>query len=83
MEENILITLEGLLSVIDSSDKDIKVNLFNEQGLLLITFILKGYECLDDFLEDDEVTKIEIVNNTTLNITIDTSRNTNNENGED
>lgn len=74
MENDILITLKGLLSVIDS-EKDIKVNLFSEEGLLLITFVLKGYECLDDFLEDDEVTKIEIVNNTTLNITIDTSNN--------
>lgn len=74
MNNDILITLKGLLSVIES-DKDIKVNLFNEQDLLLITFILKGYEYLDDFLEDDEVIKIEIVNNTTLNITIDTSKN--------
>ena len=74
MNNDILITLKGLLSVIES-DKDIKVNLFNEESLLLITFVLKGYECLDDFLEDDEVTKIEIVNNTTLNITIDTTNN--------
>ena len=74
MNNDILITLKGLLSVIES-DKDIKINLFNEESLLLITFVLKGYECLDDFLEDDEVIKIEIVNNTTLNITIDTTNN--------
>ena len=68
----ILITLKGLLSTIQS-DKDIKVNLFNENDLLLITFILAGYPALEDSLEDDEVKKIEIVSNTTLNITIDTS----------
>lgn len=69
-----MITLEGLLKVI-SSTKDITINLFDENNLLLITFGLKGYECLDNFLCDDEVIKIEIINIATLNITIDTSNN--------
>ena len=68
------ITLEGLLKVI-KSDKTITVNLYNESDLLLITFGLPGYDCLDDFLLDDEVTKLEIINLLTLNITIDTSKN--------
>ena len=74
MNTDVLITLKGLLSVI-TSDKEITVNLFSEEGLLLITFILNGYECLDDFLEDDEVTKIEFPKYNTINVTIDTTKN--------
>ena len=72
--EEIKITLEGLLGVI-SSTKKITINLYNENDLLLITFILDGYKHLDDFLCDDEVIKIELPSMTTMNITIDTSRN--------
>lgn len=72
--DNILITLEGLLKVIHS-EKDIKVNLYDENDLLLITFLLAGYDCLDDFLEDDEVIKIEFPAINTINVTIDTSKN--------
>ena len=54
------------------SQKSITVNLFNEKGLLLISFNQEGWEALDDFLCDDEVTKIEIVNLFNINITIDT-----------
>ena len=68
-------TLENLLKVI-ASDKDITINLFNENNLLLITFILKGHECLDDFLCNDEVIRIEIKTVNTINVTIDTSKNT-------
>lgn len=68
------ITLEGLLKVI-SSEKTITVNLYDENNLLLISFGLPGYDCLDDFLLDDEVTKLEILNLYNLNITIDTSQN--------
>lgn len=68
------ITLQGLLKVI-SSQKVITVNLYDENDLLLITFGLPGYDCLDDFLLDDEVKKLEIVNMNTINITIDTSLN--------
>jgi hypothetical protein len=68
------ITLKGLLEVI-SSQKVITINLFNENNLLLITFGLSGYDCLDDFLLDDKVTKIEIVNVNTINVVIDTSQN--------
>jgi len=71
MGENI-ITLGGLLSTV-SSTKSITVNLYNEKGLLIITFILAGYTALEDALEDDKVTKIEILTPTSLNITIDTS----------
>ena len=73
--EGVLITLEGLCKTI-SSTKNITINLFNEKGLLLITFILAGYDALDDFLMDDEVIKIEILTSTSLNVTIDTSLNT-------
>jgi len=71
MGNDIKITLEGLLSVIEST-KPITINLYNEENLLLITFVMAGFECLDDFLCDDEVTKIKIVNLNTLDITIDT-----------
>ena len=67
-----MITLEGLLKVI-TSQKVITVNLYNENDLLLISFGLPGYDCLDDFLLDDEVTKLEITNLYNINITIDTS----------
>lgn len=67
-----MITLEGLLQVIKST-KVITVNLFNEEGLLLISFGLPGYSALEDTLEDDEVLEVEIVNLVTLNIKIDTS----------
>lgn len=66
--------LQGLLQAI-VSPKPITVNLFNENDLLLITFGLPGYDCLDDFLLDDEVTKIEIVTLYNINVTIDTSNN--------
>lgn len=69
-----MISLEGLLKVI-KSEKIISINLYNENDLLLITFDLPGYDCLDDFLLDDEVTKIEIINMNKLNVTIDTSQN--------
>ena len=70
----IKITLEGLLKVLSSS-KTITVNLYDENDLLLITFGLPGYQCIDDFLNDDEVTKVKIVNMTTIDVTIDTSLN--------
>ena len=69
MNEN-TITLGGLLSTI-SSTKNITINLFSAEGLLIITFILAGYAALEDELESSTVTKIEILNTTTLNITID------------
>ena len=80
---DILITLEGLLKTIVST-KDITINLYHmvepEPGTepvktLLITFLLPGYDCIDDFLMDDEVKSIEIINTTTINIIIDTSLN--------
>lgn len=71
---NPLITLEGLLKVIEST-KPITINLFDENDLLLITFELAGYKALDDFLEDDEVTKIVIKNLYNIDVTIDTSLN--------
>ena len=73
----ILITLKGFLSVIQST-KPITINLFNEKETpeLLITFELAGYDALDDFLNDDEVIKIEFKTANTINVTIDTSKNT-------
>lgn len=63
------ITLGGLLSTIISTKK-ITINLFDQDDLLIITFILDGYAALEDELEAATVTKIEIQNMTTLNITI-------------
>jgi len=74
MENEISITLGGLLKVIDS-EKPITINLYDENDLLLITFKHPGYECLDDFLCADEITKIVIKNLYTIDITIDTSKN--------
>lgn len=77
---DILITLEGLLKTLVST-RPMSVSLYKEAtepetpDELLISFLLPGYDCLDDILMDDEVKKIEIVNTTTINITIDTSRN--------
>ena len=67
--------LGSLLRVIDSGGKAITVNLFDENNLLLISFGLPGYDCLDDFLLDDEVTKLIFANMTTINVYTDTSLN--------
>ena len=69
-----MIDLKGLLSVV-VSEKPITINLFNEKNLLLITFVLPGYPYLEDVYEEDPVTRIEIKNLSTLNITKDTSAN--------
>ena len=66
--------LQGLLKAIVST-KTITINLYDENDLLLISFGLPGYDCLDDFLLDDEVLKIELVTLYNLNVTIDTSKN--------
>jgi len=67
-----MITLSGLLSVI-KSEKIIKVNLYDSEDLLKISFDLPGYAALEDQLEECEVTKIEIVNMTTMNVYINTT----------
>lgn len=72
---DILITLEGLLKTIVST-KDITINLYRVEGTdpetktLLITFLLPGYDSIDDEIMSEEVKAIEIVNTTTINITI-------------
>jgi hypothetical protein len=66
-----MITLSGLLSVIHS-EKIIKVNLYDSEDLLKISFDLPGYAALENQLEECEVTKIEIVNLFNINVTIDT-----------
>lgn len=72
---DILITLKGLLSVIESV-KPVTINLYDKDSeLLIISFELKGYNALDDFLEDDEVTKIVIKNLYNIDVYIDTSLN--------
>ena len=68
------INLKGLLSTI-VSEKSITVNLYNEKNLLLISFVLPGFSCLEDVYEEDPVTRIEIKSTNVLNITIDTSNN--------
>ena len=76
---DILITLEGLLKTI-TSERMMTINLYQEvtesDPELLISFGLAGYDCIDDFLMDDEVNAIKVVNATTLNVVIDTSLNT-------
>ena len=67
--------LQELLQAIYSPNKIIQIDLFSENNLLLISFALPGYDCLDDFLLDDVVSRIEIVSLNKLNITIDTSHN--------
>lgn len=75
---DILITLEGLLKTIVSA-RPMTVNLYKEvtdaDPELLISFGLPGYDCLDDFLMDDEVKAITIVSTTVIDVTIDTSLN--------
>lgn len=71
MGDEKLITLKGLLSVIQS-EKDITINLFSEEGLLIITFLMKGYPALEDEIEIAEVTKIEFPKINTINVTIKT-----------
>lgn len=68
------INLKGLLSVI-TGDKPITINLFNEKNILLITFAQPGYKMLEDIYEEDPVTRVELKNIATLNVTIDTSAN--------
>jgi len=64
-----MITLSGLLSVIEST-KPITVNLFSEENLLLITFVLPGYPCLEDELEERTVAKVKINSLTNIDITL-------------
>ena len=54
-------TLEKLLTAL-VSDNSITVNLYNEKGLLLITFGHPGYDSLDDELLTREVSELEIQN---------------------
>ena len=75
---DILITLKGLLQTIVSPNKTVTINLYHmvdDVKTALITFLLPGYECIDDFYMDDEVKEIEIVDSRTINIVIDTSLN--------
>ena len=65
-----MITLAGLLSVIES-EKTITVNLFDENDLLLITFSLPGYPCLEDALEERTVAKVKIKSLTTIDVTLE------------
>ncbi len=67
-----VITLGGLLSTITST-KNVTINLYDSDNLLIITFLLPGYAALEDELEGATVTKIEILNPITLNITIETN----------
>ena len=65
-----MITLKGLLSVI-KSERIIKVNLYDTEEILRISFDLPGFAALEDKLEESEVTRIEIINMTTMNVYID------------
>ena len=65
-----MITLKGLLSVIEST-KPITINLFNKNNILLITFGHPGYNALEDTLEDAEITKIKFNNLNNIDITLD------------
>ena len=65
------ISLGGLLSTIVST-KPITVNLFRGE-LLLITFILDGYQALEDEIEAATVKKIVLKNLNTIDVTIETN----------
>lgn len=54
-------TLEKLLTALVSNNP-ITVNLYDEKGLLLITFGHPGYDSLDDELLTREVSELEIQN---------------------
>lgn len=54
-------TLEKLLTAL-VGDNSLTVNLYNEKGLLLITFGHPGYDSLDDELLTREVSELEIQN---------------------
>jgi len=64
-----MITLAGLLSVIESQ-KVVTVNLYDENDLLLITFNLPGFNCLEDELEERTVAKMKINTLTNIDITL-------------
>lgn len=68
------ITLGGFLSVLEST-KPITINLYDQVGLLLITFVKDGYQALEDTLETDPVTKIVIKTLNQFDVYIDTSAN--------
>ena len=68
------ITLGGFLSVLEGV-KPITINLFNEENLLIITFIKDGFNALEDILEADPVLKITIKNLQTIDVVIDTTGN--------
>ena len=53
------------------STKVITVNLYDEKGLILITFNLPGYACLDDNLEERTIKSWTINNMTSINVTLD------------
>ena len=62
-----MVQLEGLFRAIVSS-KIITVNLFDSNDLLLITFQLPGFDALDDWLLEKDVTEIEIINASTIRV---------------
>ena len=67
-----LITIKGLLSTI-SSTKTITINLYDQEGLLIISFGLPGYAALEDELELSTVKQIIFKNLNTLDVYIETT----------
>ena len=68
------IQLEALLkALVAPKNKEITVNLYDQDNLSIITFQLPGYKALEDQIEECEVTKIVINNLYSIDITIDTS----------
>lgn len=65
-----MITLNGFLSVLEST-KPITINLYNQNNLLIITFIKDGYEALEDELETAVIQKINLKNLNTIDITVE------------
>lgn len=62
-------TLESLLTAIRST-KSINVNLYDNADLLLISFVLPGFESLDPNLLSQEVKSIELPAVNALKITL-------------
>lgn len=71
---NDFIPLQELLYILNDSNKGrIVVNIYNEKEEILISFILMGWECLNDFICDDKVISISFKSTTEIDIKVDTT----------
>lgn len=64
-----MIELQELCSIITCSTRA-TVNLYDNNNLLLIAFNIEGYESLDDELLTRTVTKLQILSDKSISITL-------------